>query len=526
MGDRPLKPNPALILAWISLPIFIGALDLTVVSAVLPQVIFDLEIPIQTGLDEAAWLVSGYLLAYSVAMTFMGHLSDVFGRRRVYLIALIIFALGSYFVAVAETWPTQLTLRIIYLVSQERPDPAQVKLVLLIAARMVQAFGGGAMVPVGMALVGDLFPPGERAKPLGIIAAVDTAGWVVGHLYGGIIVRFFDWRTIFWLNLPICLIAFLLIRRALAGLSEGEEETRMDWFGALLISLCLTALNVALGTRAEVGGARDFGSQAALPTYAIPVLLAAVISFALFLVRQARFEHPLVPLTLFRRRNFSAATITNFMVGFSLFIGIANVPLFINTLVAPTLEQGAWDSGWLLSALTVPMAITAIPGGWLTSRYGYRLPAILGLFIAIAGFALMTHWQLNTSYAMMAPQLILAGVGFGLTIAPIAAAVVDAAPEGYRGTASALVIIFRLVGMTLGVSSMTTYGLHRADVLTARMLPQTADLAETVRVGMEVMVKVIDETFLIAGLICVLALVPVLRLGSRIKGDYDERARI
>ncbi|NIS81818.1 MAG: MFS transporter [Anaerolineales bacterium] len=522
MVDGPREPNPALILAWISLPIFIGALDLTVVSAVLPQVIFDLEIPIQTGLDEAAWLVSGYLLAYSVAMTFMGHLSDVFGRRRVYLLALIIFAIGSYLVAVTETWPTDLALRIIYRVSRGRPDPGQVTLVMLIVARVVQAFGGGAMVPVGMALVGDLYPPGNRAKALGFIAAVDTAGWVVGHLYGGIIVRFFDWRMIFWLNLPVCLLAFILIRRALRGLREGEEGARMDWLGALLISLSLTALNLAFGTRTETGGVRDLGSRVALPEYTFPILLGAVLFLVLFILRQARFKHPLVPLTLFRRQNFTAATIANFLVGFSLFIAIANVPLFINTLIARTLEQGAWDSGWLLSALTVPMAITALPGGWLTARSGYRLPAVLGLLTAIAGFVLMTHWQLRTTYAMMAPQLVLAGVGFGLTIAPIAAAVVDAAPEGYRGTASALVIIFRLVGMTLGVSSMTTYGLHRADVLTARLLPQGADLVESVRVGMEVMVKVINETFLIAGLICALAILPVIRLGSRIKGVFDE----
>jgi MFS family permease len=511
------KTNPAIVLALISLPIFIGAMDLTVVSAVLPQVMFDLEIPVQTGLDDAAWLVTGYLLAYSVAMTFMGHLSDVYGRRRVYLLALIIFAAGSYMVAVAEAWPTQAAMRFLYLLGDGRPDPSRVTLILLILARMLQAFGGGAMVPVGMALVGDLYPVGERAKPLGVIAAIDTAGWVVGHLYGGIVVRYFDWRMIFWLNLPFCILAFVLIWISLKGFEESAVETRMDWLGAVLISLSLTALNVGLGTRVETAGALDLGKASPLPSYAIPSLLAALVMLALFLLRQRRVPHPLVPLTLFLKRNIRAASLANFMVGFSLFVAIANVPLFINTLVASTLDQGAWESGWLLSALTVPMALAAIPGGWITARHGYRLPALLGLCTAVLGFGLMSHWRIDVTYAKMAPHLMLAGVGFGLTIAPIAAAVVDAAPQGYRGTASALVIIFRLVGMTLGVSTMTTFGLHRVDVLTTRLLPQGAGLTETAVVGMEVTLQVVNETFLIAGVICIISILPVLLLKPLLK---------
>ncbi len=196
----------------IAFPIFIGALDLTVVSAVLPHVLIDLEIPFQSGMDNAAWIVTGYLLAYSVSMTFMGRLSDIHGRRKVYLAALVIFGIGSYLAAVAHLWPTRLALRAYYLVASGRPDINFLSLYILIGARMIQAFGAGTMVPVGMAMVGDLYPEGKRARPLGVIAAVDTAGWVVGHLYGGIIVRFWSWQTIFWLNLPIVLVAWILIR--------------------------------------------------------------------------------------------------------------------------------------------------------------------------------------------------------------------------------------------------------------------------------------------------------------------------
>lgn len=511
MFNHLSRSNRFLILLLISVPIFIGALDLTVVSAVLPHVIYDLEIPVQTGLDEAAWLVSGYLLAYSVAMTFMGRLSDLYGRRKVYLLALAIFAVGSYLVAVAEAWPTRIALRTYYLLFTDRPDPARVTLVLLVLARMIQAFGGGAMVPVGMALVGDLYPAGERAKPLGIIAAVDTAGWAVGHYYGGVVTYHLDWRTIFWLNLPVCTLAFILVHFMLRDLPQKSFVGRMDWSGAALITLGLTALNLGLGVSSETG-LGGVEQQVAWSPHVVPALILAALLIGAFLWRQARAEHPLVPLQLFRNRNFSAANLANFLVGYSLFVAIANVPLFINTIVAESLDQGALDSGTLLLALTVPMALAAFPGGWLTTRKGYRWPALGGLVVAVVGFGLMSHWWVDTTYATIIQHLAVTGLGFGLIMAPIAAAVVDAAPEQHRGTASAMVIIFRLVGMTIGVSSITTYGLHRADVLNSRLLSATADLTEVVRVAMEVSVTVIDEAFLIAGAACVLALYPISRL--------------
>jgi MFS family permease len=513
-------------MALISIPIFIGALDLTVVSAVLPHVVYDLEIPVQTNLDDAAWLVTGYLLAYSVAMTFMGRLSDLYGRRRVYLAALFVFAVGSYLVAVGGGWPTRWLQRGLYLLLQQRSDPARITLHVLIAARMIQAFGGGAMVPVGMAMVGDLYPEGERARPLGVIAAVDTAGWVVGHLYGGIIVRYYDWQTIFWLNLPICALGFLLIWRALRGLGEPSRNGRMDWLGAGLIALSLTALNLGLGTRAETSGSLQTGPGAGLPDYAVPMLLGASVLFGLFIWRQARARSPLLPLRLFRRPNYASAGFANFLVGFSLFVAIANVPLFINTLVTPTLQQGAWDSGWLLSALTVPMAVAAIPGGWWASKTGYRRPALAGLVLSVIGFGFMSRWEMDTSYWIMAPHLTLTGIGFGLTLAPLAAAVVDAVGAHERGTASAMVIIFRLVGMTLGVSSMTAYGLERAERLSARLLEPGAELLEIARVGMRAAEQVVQETFLVAGFVCFLAAVPVWRITTFARKEYtDERAK-
>lgn len=507
------KPSPALIILLVCVPVFIGALDLTVVSAVLPQVVYDLQIPLQAGLDDAAWVVSGYLLAYTIAMTFMGRLSDLWGRRRVYLLSLAIFALGSFLVAVADQQPAYWLGLGYRLLAHHRPDPAQMALWALIAGRMVQAFGGGAMVPVSMALAGDLYPPEKRAAPLGFIGAVDTAGWVVGHLYGGIVVRYFDWRVIFWLNLPVCAAAFGLVAWALRpaprGAQSGGAAGKFDWLGALLVSAALAALTLGLGrNRGDLNGSA-FGTQAP-PAVSWPLLGFAAFCVAAFIVVEWRQSQPLVPMQMFRSRNFSAAGAANFLAGFSLVIAIANVPLFINSLVAATLKQGAWDSGWMLSGLTLPMAAAALLGGWATPRTGYRALAVAGLLLAVGGFALMSGWRIATPYPVMLAHLALTGAGFGLVIAPIATAVVNAASPGQRGAASALVIIFRLCGMTLGLAAITTYGLQRAEALLK--LPATANLGQLVTAGMQAMNQVIDETFWIAAAVCALALVPALLL--------------
>jgi len=507
------NPSPGFIVALICIPIFIGAVDLTVVSAVLPHVIYDLEIPLNTELDEAAWIVSGYLLAYSIAMTFMGRLSDIHGRRRVFLISLGIFALGSYLVAVADTWPTRMVTRgYSMLFEGSRPDTSQVALYTIIASRMVQAFGAGAMVPVGMAVVADLYPLGQRAKMLGLVAAVDTAGWVIGHLYGGIVVRYLDWRMIFWLNLPVCLIAFGLIAVALRKLPQERRADRMDWLGALLISMGLTALTLGLGGSGESGTTLMAVGTEIGHGIRWPLLILSLAFFAIFVLQQARSNHALMPIGLFRRRNLVDAGFANLLLGFSLFVAIVSVPLFINTLMAETIEQGAWDSGWMLSALTVPMALAAIPSGWLTDRLGYRWPSISGMILAVGGFTLMLQWNADSSYAVMASHLVITGIGFGLTITPIAAAVVNAADQAYRGSASALVILFRLVGMTIGVSSMTTYGLQRATRLSAALLQIGSSYEEMMRVGIQVAERVIHEMFLIAAAVCLLSLPQLIRL--------------
>ncbi|MCD4687348.1 MAG: MFS transporter, partial [Anaerolineae bacterium] len=377
--------------------------------------------------------------------------------------------------------------------NRDAPRLAEQPLYLVIAGRVVQAFGAGAMVPVTIALAGDLFPPERRAKPVGMIGAVDTLGWVLGHLYGGVMVRFFgangdrivdafdnvglaidmpSWETLFLLNIPISAVALVASWWALRGLERPRNVGRFDILGTLFISVAIIALNLGLGTSPEsAGSASTFEELKGTTTNYMPYFLAtAAVAFLLFILVEAYSKSPLVRLGMFRKRNFSASSAANFLVGFCLAIGLVSAPLLVNfradTPDSADIQEAAYIAGLLLSGLTVPMALAAIPGGWLSERYGYRTPTVLGLALACIGFASTgAFWEHDTSYWIMAAQMSLIGAGLGLTISPIGTAALNNVDEHERGVASALVLILRLVGMTIAISWLTIYALDRFDVV-------------------------------------------------------------
>ena len=507
--------HPGLILALVCLPVFIGALDLTIVSAVLPDVIRSMTIEIQK-LDVAGWVVTAYFVSYAISMTFMGKVSDLAGRRVVYLACLAIFFLGSWFVAASLGWPARVALQAMSLV-QKQPEPGFAALYALIAGRAIQAFGAGAMVPVSMALVADLFPPHRRALPLGIVGAVDTAGWVLGHLYGGVMVQFVTWPYLFWINLPVVLAIFCLTWWGLAGLPRVPPKGGIDWIGVALVGAALVLLNIGLGSP-EV----DFdASTASPPQDRLYWIVAAAVALGAFLIWQRRARDPILNLSMFSNRNLSSASGVNLLVGFCIMVGLVSVPIFINVAGGVDTMKAALVTGYLLCAFTVPMALAAIPGGWLSTRLGYRSSVVLGLAVAIAGFWMMSRWKVDMAAhavaffdnlrrrvevvdaqptGFMAAGLGLAGIGIGLTIAPLGTAVVNGVREQERGMAASLVIILRLIGMSVSMSSMTAYGLRRTTVLSRELLsPDDAlDLEKTARVALDVVARITSEMALIS----------------------------
>ena len=525
------RQYPRLILALVCLPVFIGALDLTIVSAVLPEVIRSMTIEIQK-LDVAGWVVTGYFVSYAISMTFMGRVSDIAGRRIVYLVCLVIFFVGSWLVAASPGWPAAVVQRVIQPFSADSPSD-YAPLYALIVGRVIQAFGAGAMVPVSMALVADLFPPEKRAFPLGIVGAVDTAGWVLGHLYGGIMVQFMSWPYLFWINLPVVIAIFCVTWWGLAGLPRMDVKGGMDWIGVTLVGAALTLLNIGLGSP-EISLEE---STVPPPHHRLYWIAAAVVAFAVFLISQRRVRNPILDLRIFSNRNLSSASGVNLLVGFCIMVALVSVPLFINVAGAADTMKAALVTGYLLCAFTVPMALAAVPGGWLSQRLGYRSPVILGLIVAIIGFWMMSRWKVEMASqavaffdhargpetldargtGFMAAGLALAGIGIGLTIAPIGTAVINGVRAEDRGMASSLVIILRLIGMSVGMSSMTAYGLRQTTVLGREMLSadDALDFDKTAKVALDVVTKVTSEMALIALAVAVAAVGVALLLRPR-----------
>jgi MFS family permease len=501
--------NPWLVMAFVAIPVFVGSLDLTVVSAFLPKLVVELGLPLDTGLDDASWVVTIYLLAYTVSLTFTGRLSDLWGRRIVYIASLFIFIFGSIWVAIGLYWPSDLLLTLHRLIG-ERPDPSQVTLQAIVIGRGIQAFGAGALVPVSLALVGDIFPADKRARPLGFIAAMDTLGWVLGPVYGGIFMQFMPWQGLFWLNVPLSLIALAAVIYALHGVTMHKTRGIFDMLGTVLIVGALAAMTIGLGGNVDPAAATSMDDLQALPPYAGIALSIAGGLFLLFIAVESRLKDPLVNLKMFTRRNLAAAALVNLIVGYCLFIGLVSVPILINLRQqsVDTLSEAALQVGIMLSTLTLPMAFAAVPGGWFSERYGVRQTILFGLLLSITGFLLIWRtWTMDISDLYLGLQMVLVGTGIGLTFSPVSAAIINSATEDERGVAGAIVLILRLIGMTISISTLSSIMLFRVNELVRAAGVTTLD-TELITVYTNAAVQVLGEMGLIGALLCIAALIP------------------
>jgi len=512
--------------------VFLTALDQTVVVTALPQIILDLQIPIGQ-LDRAAWIISGYLLGYVIAMPLMGRVSDIYGRRRVFLICLGIFAFGSLFCGLAPLLGNAIDISFLKNVGI---DVNSQGLIWLVVARFIQAAGGGAVVPVAMAVAGDFYGWKERALMLGLIGMVTEAGGVLGPLYGSIIVQLLGWQYIFYLNLPIVALLLILVMRFIPSVSasteEGSTRERLDIPGALLLGASLICLSLGLAQEAaQIAPARPAAGAAPIENNLWLVLAALILLcgfIALELYYERRSQWPVVNLSLFKRSMFAATSIVSLLVGAALIIAMADIPIFIATV----LNRSAIDSGLALLRLTAMIPVGAIVGGWLCSRISCRWTAVFGLIATAIGFWLMHLWPLNVDWTQITISTIIAGSGFGLVIAPISTTAINAASERQIGMASSVVTVLRMIGMILGLAALTSWGLGRFRLLAAGFKPpagvpafsaQYNDLYSRYLIGAAH--DVYTAIFLAAGILCIVALVPAIFLEGRKPSPYFIRSR-
>lgn len=480
--------------------LFVAALDAYVVVTLLPAMTGDVGVSIDQ-LDKAAPIVTGFLAGYVIAMPLLGAYSDVRGRGPVYAACMAAFAAGSVITATAGTW-------------------SFAGLPWLVAGRFVQGLGGGGLVPLSLALAADMYRERARAVALGSMAALQEAGSVFGPLYGATLASaaaaLGGWRFVFWLNVPLAVIcgAGLLAASRQAKSQPAGVSSSVDWAGAALLGIGLGLLVLALYP--------DDPEHRAVNAYFVPAFAVALACLAAYGWRQLRRLEPLIPRELLRSRLFAGASLANLLVGAALMVALVDVPI-LGRLVFSLDQLG---SGLLLTQFLVGVPAGAVAGGFLAGRIGARLTATIGVVVSAAAFLQMSGWTADELALRLGPlrqadvALAACGLGFGLVIAPVTAAVLALTRQESHGLATSLVVLARTMGMLVGLSALTAFGLYRFHQILGTPVLHGTDVHAQVR-ELETLVAAAflqeyREIFQVAAGICVLAALTIaLTLGPQ-----------
>jgi EmrB/QacA subfamily drug resistance transporter len=400
-------------LAGIVLSIFLAALESTVVATAMPKVVESLG-----GIHIYSWVFSGFLLTSTVAMPLWGRLSDLFGRRAIYLTGLSLFLLGSALSGAANSM-TQLIL-----------------------FRMLQGLGAGSLLTVGMTTIADLFGLERRAKLQGYLSGVWGIASLLGPLAGGLLTDHVSWRWVFYVNLPFGALAMALLATALDGQTHARRRPTMDYAGVGLFAFGVSSLLLGV---VEAGRTAAWGRL----DVAGPLALGAV-ALVLFVRVERRVPEPIVPLRLFDNRVVVAATLTGFLSGMAMFGAISFVPLFMQSVVGTSATQ----AGFVLTPFVLGWVAMSIISARLVLKIGYRVVVVSGMLCLVAAFALLARWDASLTPGTAMRDVVLAGVGMGMNMVPMLIAVQSAVPRSDLGIATSMTQFFRAVGGALGLSLM------------------------------------------------------------------------
>jgi EmrB/QacA subfamily drug resistance transporter len=409
---------------------FIAALEATVVGTAMPTVIASLG-----GLNHYSWVFSAYLVTSTVTVPVWGKLSDLYGRRLLYQIGIAVFLLGT----LLSGFSASMTQLIIF--------------------RAVQGLGAGALIPLGMTIIGDIFTLEERARMQALFSGVWGLSSVIGPVVGGFITDQISWRWVFFVNIPIGIAAALIIGFALKEPKQTEKPS-IDYAGAALLMTAISLLMLAL----VEGGAT-------LATLFSPrnLLLCggAVILLIIFGWVEKTAKDPIIPFDLFRNRTVSVSVTAGFLAGVAMFGAISFVPLFAQGALGLT----ATTAGSLLTPLMLSWVLMSIVGGRVLLRIGFRSISIVGFFILSVGFIFLALFQRETARVWLYIDLILVGAGLGLTMLTLLIAVQQAVEKTKLGVATSLNQFSRAIGGALGVAVMGA-------VLTAGLASQLNQAAQ------------------------------------------------
>jgi EmrB/QacA subfamily drug resistance transporter len=399
------------VLAVAILGSFMAILDSSIVNVALPH----LMVTFSANLEQIEWVSTGYMLAFAILMPVTTWLRDAIGLRNAFALALLVFTGGSALCGLA--W----------------------NLDSLIFFRVIQAIGGGALMPTGLTMISEVFPPSQRGMALGIWGAGATVAPALGPTIGGYLLDFVNWRAIFYINVPIGAIVIALTL-AIVKRSAGHRGIyRFDFFGFFFLSIALAGLLIGL-----TQGEREGWTSA----YILTFFAVSYFSFFIFLIVESMVEHPIVNLKIFKIRNFSITCFLGAARSIALFSSVFLMPLFLQNL----LGYSAFDTGILLMPSALTVAISMPLAGNLTDRIGPKIPYVIGGIVTAYSFFIYSELSLHSSYAFMLYGLVLRGLGMGFMMAPLTVAAMNAVPQKMMSLASGLLNLIMQVSAAFGIA--------------------------------------------------------------------------
>ena len=441
---EPLSHRQILLIYMaLMLGMLLAALDQTIVSTALPTIVGDLG-----GLNRYAWVGTAYILAQTISTPMYGKLGDLYGRKRLFRIAIIIFLIGSVLCGIAQNMDQ------------------------LIAFRALQGLGGGGLIVGAFAIIGDVVPPRERGRYQGYMGGVFAISSVVGPLVGGFLVDNLSWRWVFYVNLPIGIVALIVVGAVLPEIA-GRKAHRLDIEGAILLVVWAGLLTLGLTWG---GTTYPWGSGTIISIFAV-----GVTAIVLFVLQERRAVEPIIPPHLFRNSIFSCSAAIGFLVACAMFGAIFYLPLFLQIV------QGATptSSGLRLLPLMAGLLVASIGSGRVISRIGrYRPFPIAGTALIAVGTWLLSRITASTSYASVSVGMVVLGVGLGLVMPVLVLAVQNAVDHRDMGAATASTAFFRSIGGSFGIAIFGAIFINRLGYWLPKTMPVSAHLDGTKLAGL------------------------------------------